>query len=115
MFKMEESIFMSPIFEILLYKQNVYQYDLKSATIKASDKSCTISKIMYLIRLVDKFYKTGVHTICYVRLCRVIAHMCVYVKEKCIIFMTIATFIASFHFRNVSVSSDGLVLIFNAI
>ena len=29
--------------------------------------------------------------------------------------MTIATFIASFHFRNISVSSDGRVLIFNAI
>ena len=104
---------MSPIFEILLYKQNVYQYDLKSATIEASDKSCTISVLMYLIRLVDKFYNTGVQTIRYVRSCCVIAYMSV--CEKCIIFMTIATFIAPFHFRNISVSSDGLVLIFNAI
>ena len=58
MFEMQESIFISPIFEILLYK-HAYQYDLKSATIKASDKSCTISVLMYLIRLVDKFYNTG--------------------------------------------------------
>ena len=91
----------------------LYQYDLKSTTIKSSDKSCAISKLMYSIRLVDKFYNTCVLTIHYVCSCCVITYMSV--REKCIIFMTIATFIAPFHFRNISVSSDGLVLIFNAV
>ena len=71
----------SLIFKILLNKYQEYKYDLMSTTIKASDKSCTISKIMYLIRLVDKFCKTGVHTQFVMSVCVVWSHICMWKKN----------------------------------